>query len=71
MYRTDQTSVQHRSSNRLFLRAALENGGTIEKTQLIAAHDSPKTTKLYDRTCDQSTLDKVEQIINPLNTITR
>lgn len=40
----------------------LENGGTIEKAQAIAAHESPKTTKLYDRTSDQITLDEIERI---------
>ena len=28
-------------------------------TQAIAAHESPKTTKLYDRTQDQVTLDEI------------
>ena len=28
----------------------LENGGTLEKAQQMAAHESAKTTKLYDRT---------------------
>lgn len=41
----------------------LENGGTIEKARQIAAHESPKTTKLYDRTSDQITLDDVERTI--------
>ncbi len=41
----------------------LENGGTIEKAQVIAAHESPKTTKLYDRTSDQITLDEIERIV--------
>lgn len=45
------------------ITAYLENGGTIEKAQQIAAHESPKTTKLYDRTHDQITLDEVERII--------
>lgn len=45
------------------ITAYLENGGTIEKAQAIAAHESPKTTKLYDRTSDQITLDEVERII--------
>ena len=27
----------------------LENGGTVENAQAIAAHESPHTTKLYDR----------------------
>jgi integrase/recombinase XerD len=44
------------------ITAYLENGGTIEKAQQIAAHESPKTTKLYDRTSDQITLDEVERI---------
>ena len=45
------------------ITAYLENGGTIEKAQQIAAHESPKTTKLYDRTSDQITLDEVERIL--------
>jgi site-specific recombinase XerD len=40
----------------------LENGGTLEKAQAMAAHESPKTTKLYDRTADAITLDEVERI---------
>jgi len=44
------------------ITAYLENGGTIEKAQAIAAHESPRTTKLYDRTNDQITLDEVERI---------
>jgi hypothetical protein len=31
--------------------AYLENGGTIENPQAIAAHESPRMTTLYDRTC--------------------
>jgi integrase len=41
----------------------LENGGTIEKAQAIAAHESPRTTKLYDRTSDEITLDEIERIV--------
>ena len=40
----------------------LEHGGTLEKAQQMAAHESPKTTKLYDRTSDAITLDEVERI---------
>jgi integrase/recombinase XerD len=36
------------------ITAFRENGGTIEHAQQIAAHASPKTTMLYDRTSDQS-----------------
>ena len=44
------------------ITAYLENGGTIENAQAIAAHDSPRTTKLYDRTTDELTLDEIERI---------
>jgi site-specific recombinase XerD len=40
----------------------LEAGGTLENAQAMAAHESPKTTKLYDRTGDAITLDEVERI---------
>lgn len=45
------------------ITAYMENGGTIERAQAIAAHESPRTTKLYDRTSDEITLDEVERII--------
>jgi integrase len=44
------------------ITAYLENGGTIENARAIAAHESPRTTKLYDRTSDEITLDEVERI---------
>jgi len=40
----------------------LEHGGTLETAQKIAAHESPRTTKLYDRRDDQLTLDEIERI---------
>lgn len=45
------------------ITAYLDNGGTIENAQAIAAHESPRTTKLYDRTGDEITLDEVERIL--------
>jgi len=44
------------------ITAYLENGGTLEHAQQIAAHESPRTTKLYDRTSDQISLDEIERI---------
>ena len=44
------------------ITAYLEGGGTIEHAQQIANHESPKTTKLYDRTSDQIDLDEIEKI---------
>jgi integrase len=40
----------------------LQNGGTLERAAAIAAHESPRTTKLYDRTQDAISLDEVERI---------
>lgn len=45
------------------ITAYLDNGGTIENAQAIAAHESPRTTKLYDRTGDEITLDEIERIL--------
>jgi site-specific recombinase XerD len=40
----------------------LANGGALEHAQEMAAHESPRTTKLYDRTRDRLTQDEVERI---------
>ena len=40
----------------------LLNGGNIEGAQAIAAHESPCTTELYDRTSDAIKLDEIERI---------
>lgn len=45
------------------ITAYLEAGGTLENAQAMAAHESPRTTKLYDRTGDEITLDEVERIL--------
>ena len=44
-------------------RARRAHGGTLEHAQRIAAHASPKTTKLYDRTADTITVDEIERIV--------
>jgi site-specific recombinase XerD len=41
----------------------LTNGGDLEKAQQMAAHESPRTTKLYDRRNDVVSLDEVEKVI--------
>ena len=41
----------------------LENGGTVENAQQIAAHESPRTTKLYDRRSGAISLDEIESIV--------
>ena len=45
------------------ITAYLEDGGIIEHAQQIAAHESPRTTKLYDRTSDAISLDEIERIV--------
>jgi integrase len=37
-------------------------GAALENAQAMAAHESPRTTRLYDRTGDKITLDEVERI---------
>ena len=44
------------------ITAYLGNGGALEHAQSMAAHESPRTTKLYDRTKDRLTQDEVERI---------
>jgi integrase len=44
------------------ITAYLEAGGTIEKAQHMTAHESAKTTKLYDRINEAVTFDEVERI---------
>ena len=44
------------------ITAYLNNGGTLEHAQAMAAHESPRTTKLYDRTKERLTREEVERI---------
>jgi site-specific recombinase XerD len=44
------------------ITAYLGNGGALEHAQSMAAHESPRTTKLYDRTKERLTQDEVERI---------
>lgn len=44
------------------ITAYLMNGGTLEHAQAMAGHESPRTTKLYDRTTERLTQDEVERI---------
>jgi site-specific recombinase XerD len=44
------------------ITAYLSNGGALEHAQEMAAHESPRTTKLYDRTKERLTQQEVERI---------
>ena len=41
----------------------LNGGGSLEHAQRIAAHESVRSTKLYDRTGDAVSLDEIERIV--------
>lgn len=44
------------------IAAYLSNGGALEHAQEMAAHESPRTTKRYDRTKERLTQDEVARI---------
>jgi site-specific recombinase XerD len=56
------TAVCNHTFRATGITAYLDNGGSLENAQAMAAHEIPRTTKLYDRTDDQITLDEVEKI---------
>jgi integrase len=58
-----KTEISSHSFRATGITAYLENGGTIEHAQAIAAHESPRTTRLYDRTSDAISLDEIEKIV--------
>jgi integrase len=45
------------------ITAYLKNGGKLEVAQQMAAHESARTTGLYDRRGDDISLDEVERIV--------
>ncbi len=44
------------------ITAYLKNGGALETAAAMANHSSTRTTQLYDRRCDQVTLDEIERV---------
>jgi len=65
--RSRQANLPYAVCNHTFratgITAYLSNGGTLENAQRIAAHESPRTTSLYDRTSDEVSLDEIERIL--------
>lgn len=45
------------------ITAYLKNGGSLEHAMQIACHESARTTKLYDRTTDDVSLDEIERVV--------
>jgi site-specific recombinase XerD len=58
-----ETALCNHSFRAFGITAYLKNGGSLEKAQKMAAHEDPRTTKLYDRTSDEVSLDEVERIV--------
>ena len=56
------TKVGNHSFRATGITAYLKNGGTLEKAAQMANHASTRTTQLYDRRCDEMSLDEVERI---------
>jgi integrase len=64
--RSKAAGLKTRIGNHTFratgITAYLKNKGTLENAQHMANHESPRTTKLYDRRRDEISLDEVEKI---------
>ena len=57
-----KTKIGNHTFRATGITAYLKNKGTLEAAQHIANHESPRTTKLYDRRSDEISLDEVETI---------
>lgn len=57
-----RTKIGNHTFRATGITAYLKNGGKLETAQQIAGHESPRTTKLYDRREEEISLDEVERI---------
>jgi integrase/recombinase XerD len=66
-WRTLRAGIKTRIGNHTFratgISQYLHNGGRRELVQQMAAHESPRTTALYDRRDDEAAVDEVERIL--------
>jgi len=58
-----KTKIGNHSFRATGITEYLRNGGKLEVAQQMAAHESARTTGLYDRRDDQVSLDEVERIL--------
>ena len=65
------TKLGNHSFRATGITAYLKNGGTLEKAAATANHASTRTTQLYDRRCDELSLDEVERILIKVKWFTR
>jgi site-specific recombinase XerD len=57
-----KTKVGNHTFRATGITAYLKNGGSLENAAAMANHASTRTTQLYDRRCDDVSLDEVERI---------
>ena len=57
-----KTKIGNHTFRATGITAYLKNSGKLEVAQHIANHESPRTTKLYDRRLDEISVDEVERI---------
>lgn len=58
-----KTKIGNHTFRAMGIAAYLKNGGTLEIAQHLANHESPRTTKRYDRRQDDTSLDEIERIV--------
>jgi site-specific recombinase XerD len=56
------TRIGNHSLRATGITTYLKHDGTLEHAQMMAAHSSPRTTKLYDRRGDEVTVDEYDKI---------
>jgi integrase/recombinase XerD len=57
-----KTRIDNHSMRATGITDYLKSDGTLENAQKMAAHSSPRTTKLYDRRHDEAALDEYEKV---------
>jgi integrase len=57
-----KTRIGNHSMRATGITDYLKSDGTLEHAQNMAAHSSPRTTKLYDRRNDEAALDEYEKV---------
>jgi site-specific recombinase XerD len=58
-----ETKIGNHTFRATGITAYLKNGGTLEKAAAMANHASTRTTQLYDRRRDETSLDDVERVV--------
>jgi len=57
-----KTRIGNHSMRATGIADSLKSDGTLERAQTMAAHSSPRTTKLYDRRNGETALDEYEKV---------